>query len=87
MASKQQEALILPGKGAQLTVTSIDIPKPAAGQVLVKVVAAALNPVDWKNQKMGIRVKEYPAILGLEGAGIVEEVADGVTNFLKGDRM
>ena len=49
--------------------------------------ACALNPVDWKIQSYGIFIEEYPAILGVDLAGVVEEVGDGVENLKRGDRV
>ena len=68
-----------------------DIPKPGPGQVLIKVHAASLNPVDhfiWKlaPQRPGFP-QEYPKILGLDSSGVVEDVGEGVTKFKKGDRV
>ncbi|KAG1750734.1 chaperonin 10-like protein [Suillus lakei] len=85
--SLQQKALILPKKQGDFEVTSRSIPTPAAGQLLVKIQSAALNPVDYKIKNTGIFVTHYPAILGTDIAGIVEEVGEGVKNFRKGDRV
>ncbi|KAH7887198.1 chaperonin 10-like protein [Phlebopus sp. FC_14] len=62
-------------------------PTPGPGQVLIKEVSAGLNPVDWKIQSSDFWVTEYPAILGIDGAGEVEEVGEGVTEFAKGDKV
>ncbi|TFK79446.1 GroES-like protein, partial [Polyporus arcularius HHB13444] len=57
------------------------------GDVLVKNVAVGLNPVEWKIQTWGILVEKYPVILGLDAAGVVEAVGEGVTSLKKGDRV
>ncbi|THU82645.1 GroES-like protein [Dendrothele bispora CBS 962.96] len=59
------------------------------GEILVKVEASALNPVDWKVQDYGLFIPDesYPAILGLDVAGEVEDVGEGVSGFKKGDRV
>lgn len=46
-------------------------PEPAAGEVLVRVLAASVNPVDWKYRR-GIRPPELPMVLGRDIAGIIE---------------
>ena len=55
--------------------------------MLVKVHAAALNPVDWKIQKYGIFIETFPAILGSDVAGEVVELGAGVSSFKVGDRV
>ncbi|KAF5336259.1 hypothetical protein D9758_016049 [Tetrapyrgos nigripes] len=84
----EQKALLLDSKQGQFVVSTI--PKPTSvpsGELLVKVKAAALNPVDWKIQSFGVFVENYPAVLGTDIAGDVEEVGEGVTGFSKGDRV
>jgi NADPH:quinone reductase-like Zn-dependent oxidoreductase len=65
----------------------VEKPTPGAGQVLVKVKAAAVNPVDWKirnglGEMFGLKL---PVILGCEVAGTVEAVGDNLTDFAVGD--
>lgn len=85
--SSLQKALFLPSKGAPLVVQTTDIPKPGPGELLVKVEAAALNPIDWQIQAFGLFIEKYPCILGSDGAGTVVEVGEGVTLFATGDRV
>ncbi|KAG2146085.1 chaperonin 10-like protein [Suillus bovinus] len=85
--SLQQKALILPKKRGNFQVGSRSIPSPGTGQLLVKVLSAALNPVDYKIQHTGIYVTHYPAVLGVDIAGIIEELGEGVENFRKGDKV
>ncbi len=64
-------------------------PTPAAGEVLVRVHAAGLNPVDYKTRQGRLKVVQrykLPTIMGNELAGVVEAVGDGVTHFSVGDR-
>jgi NADPH2:quinone reductase len=68
-----------------------DIEKPAAqkGQVLVKIKASGVNPLDLKiitGQAAHAKAK-LPAILGIDMAGIVEAVGEGITNFKIGDEV
>jgi NADPH:quinone reductase-like Zn-dependent oxidoreductase len=67
-----------------------DAPKPApkAKQVLVKVRAAGVNPVDWKIRggMMGMPISE-PITLGFDIAGVVESVGEGVEDWKVGDEV
>ncbi|KAJ7435796.1 GroES-like protein, partial [Mycena galericulata] len=49
--------------------------------------AAALNPADWKRQKYGLYIEKYPAVLGWDIAGDVEELGQGVQGYSKGERV
>ena len=68
-----------------LKAVQIDVPKPGPGQVLIRQEAAGLNYID-VYQRSGLYPISFPAVLGLEGAGIVEAVGSGVTRFAVGDR-
>ncbi|KZP07537.1 GroES-like protein [Athelia psychrophila] len=83
----QQKALFLLAKCGDFAVGSTSIPAPGPGELLIKNGAIALNPVDWKIQKYGFAVETFPAIIGLDLAGIVEAVGEGVIGFRKGDRV
>ena len=52
----------------------------------MKVKAVALNPADWKAHK-GLIPVNFPAILGADVSGDVEELGEGVTDFKNGDRV
>ena len=65
-------------------------PTPGPDEVLIKVRAASVNPLDWK-MRAGL-VKEifpltFPATLGRDVSGIVEEAGDNVTQFKRGDEV
>ncbi|KAJ3891328.1 GroES-like protein [Lentinula edodes] len=83
----QQKALILEKAKGKFIVSTVPILKPGPGQLSIKVIATALNPVDWKIQAWDFIVQKYPAILGIDIAGDVEEVGDGVQGFSKGDKV
>lgn len=87
MAPSTQKALVLQEKFGKLVVDIIPVQKPSRGEILVKVHAAALNPVDWKVHRYGIFVQTFPAILGTDIAGEVEEVGEGITDLKQGDRV
>ena len=83
----QQKALFVQEPKGEWKVSTKAIPKAKPGELVVKVEATALNPVDWKIHDYDFFVKEYPAILGTDSAGTVEEVGEGVQGFSKGDRV
>ncbi|GBE88087.1 GroES-like protein [Sparassis crispa] len=83
----EQKALLLQSKQGSLAVGTIDVPKAGPGELLVKTESTALNPVDWKIQSYGIFATDFPAVLGTDAAGIVEEVGEGVSGFAVGDRV
>ena len=87
MAPSSQKALLLDVKFGKFNVDTVPVPKPGSGEILIKIKAAALNPVDWKIQKYGFLVETFPAILGTDIAGDVEEIGEGVTDFQKNDRV
>ncbi|KZT67314.1 GroES-like protein [Daedalea quercina L-15889] len=87
MAPSTQKVLYLTKKQGPFEVHSAAVPTPGPGQILVKVVATALNPIDWKIQAFGIFIETFPATLGSDAAGTVEELGAGVTGFAKGDRV
>lgn len=58
------------------------------GEVLVRIRAAGVNPVDTKLRSRGTYYPEkMPAILGCDGAGVVEAVGSGVSRFKPGDEV
>jgi NADPH:quinone reductase-like Zn-dependent oxidoreductase len=65
-------------------------PLPAAGELLVRVHAASVNPADWKLREglmQAVMPTRFPRIPGRDCAGIVEAVCRGVTAFHAGDRV
>lgn len=82
-----QKAVLLPEKFGELVLGTTAIPKPGPGEVLIRVQSAGLNPVDWKIQRFGLYMLDFPVILGVNIAGDIEEVGEGVDHFSKGDRV
>jgi NADPH:quinone reductase-like Zn-dependent oxidoreductase len=64
--------------GETLALQTVTTPRPAAGQVLIQVYAAAVNPVDWK------RRARTP---GFDVAGVIDSVGPGVTAWQAGDAV
>ncbi|GAA6019038.1 hypothetical protein JCM10207_006296 [Rhodosporidiobolus poonsookiae] len=91
MSTLQNYAAWLKEPHARLVVDEAPLYEPAEGEVLVKIHAVSIQPVDWKVQTFNYSIKEYPLkypyILGTYSAGVVEAVGAGVTHVKKGDRI
>ncbi len=73
-----------------LQLQSVDTPKPGPGQVLIKVYAAAVNPVDWKRRPTATTLSSgsvLPPIPGYDVAGVIDALGSGVSNFKVGDAV
>ena len=70
-----------------LVVEEVDRPEPGPTEVLVRVAAAGVNPVDWKVRAGGGFLGEPPFTVGWDVAGIVEALGFGVTWLAVGDRV
>jgi NADPH:quinone reductase len=83
------KALLLEDKNMwrEMKVSETEKPVPGPDEVLVKVKAAGLNPVDYKVATNGNPNWTYPHILGVDAAGVVEDTGEGVANFQRGDRV
>ncbi|MGH3009700.1 MAG: zinc-binding dehydrogenase [Gaiellaceae bacterium] len=69
-----------------LVLEEVPDPAPAAGEVLVRLKASALNHLDVWIRK-GMPSVPKPRILGADGAGVVETLGDGVSGFEPGERV
>jgi NADPH:quinone reductase-like Zn-dependent oxidoreductase len=70
-----------------LHVVEIDRPEPGMGEILVRVHAAGVNPVDAMNRQTGLFVGPPPFVLGWDVSGTVEATGVGVTLFEPGDEV
>src|SRR5215831_17499495 len=92
MASDMMQAVRIHEYGAadQLRLEDAPRPQPKQGEVLVHLKAAGVNPADWKFRagmmKQWVPLS-FPWTPGLEGAGVVEAVGPGVTQFKPGDAV
>jgi NADPH:quinone reductase-like Zn-dependent oxidoreductase len=84
MRAVQQRAL-----GGPDVLELVDVPRPEPGptEVLVRVTAAGVNPVDWKTRIGGGFLGEPPFTVGWDVAGVVERIGRGVTRFEPGVRV
>jgi NADPH:quinone reductase-like Zn-dependent oxidoreductase len=82
-------AAILEQFGAPLVLKDLARPAPGPGEVLVKIAASGVNPLDIKIRagKAAHARTVLPAVLGLDLAGVVEQVGTGVTGFEVGDEV
>jgi NADPH2:quinone reductase len=69
-----------------LEAVEVEVPAPAAGQILVRHQAVGLNYIDTYHRS-GLYPLKLPSGIGLEAAGVVEAIGDGVTRFQVGDRV
>lgn len=69
-----------------LTNEDIPVPEPKTGEARVKIEAIGLNFIDIYH-RIGLYPLKTPFTVGMEGAGIVDAVGDGVTEVKKGDRV
>ncbi len=74
------------GGPAVLQLREVETPRPATGQALVRLMNAGLNFIDIY-QRRGTYGRMLPFTAGLEGAGVVEAVGEGVSNVKPGDRV
>jgi NADPH2:quinone reductase len=85
------KAVVMTASGGPEVLRVQDVPRPAVRRetdMLVRVRAAGLNPVDAKQRMRGTWYpSDPPQILGLDGAGVVEETGGGVTDFKPGDEV
>ncbi|MBX3660898.1 MAG: S-(hydroxymethyl)glutathione dehydrogenase/class III alcohol dehydrogenase [Burkholderiales bacterium] len=73
--------------GAPLTIETVDLDGPRAGEVLVEIRATGICHTDEFTRSGADPEGLFPAILGHEGAGIVVDVGPGVTSLKKGDHV
>jgi NADPH:quinone reductase-like Zn-dependent oxidoreductase len=73
-----------------LALREVEEPRAGAGEVRVRIVAAAVNPIDWRIRNGGMRERfgtVLPATPGNEFAGVVDQVGPGVTGVRPGDEV
>jgi len=80
------KAAILRGVGQDFEITELELDPPKAGEVLIRYVAAGLCHSD-EHLRHGDIVPRFPIVGGHEGAGIIEEVGEGVTRLRPGDHV
>jgi NADPH:quinone reductase-like Zn-dependent oxidoreductase len=82
-------AVIVNEYGATPVIADIPKPQPGPDQVLIKLQAAGVNPMDGRlaSGAQPSDAATFPMVLGADGAGIVEQIGEGETRFSPGDRV
>jgi NADPH2:quinone reductase len=76
------------GPAEVLELTEREPPRAGPGEVRVRIVVSAVNPTDWKSRSASPgRALETPQVPNQDGAGVVEEVGDGVDGLAVGQRV
>jgi NADPH2:quinone reductase len=75
------------GGPEKLTWDEVPLPSPKKGEVLIRQKAIGLNYIDVYFRTGLYKAPSLPATIGMEGAGVVEAVGEGVTEFAAGDRV
>lgn len=85
----EMRAAIVEEHGGPFRISRLPVPVPQAGQVLVRIHASGVNPLDTKIRagKADHARQPLPAILGMDLAGTVEAIGPGVTQFRIGDEV
>ncbi|SAK50875.1 zinc-containing alcohol dehydrogenase superfamily protein [Caballeronia temeraria] len=83
------QALVLERHNGPLELIELDRPEPGPGQVLVRIAASGLNPLDTKIRAGAAAHAKHPLplVLGIDMSGIVEAVGAGVDTFRPGDAV
>lgn len=90
MNGTTMRAITVPSWGGPETLTPAHLPRPVPGptEILVRVHAAGVNPVDWKTRATGgFGMQGEPPVLGYDVSGVVEQVGPGVTLYRPGDEV
>jgi NADPH:quinone reductase-like Zn-dependent oxidoreductase len=79
------KAVIVEHRGEAGSLKEVPAPQPGEHEILVRVTAASVNPVDWKSRDRGDR--RLPFVLGQDFAGVVSALGPNVSKYREGDRV
>jgi NADPH:quinone reductase-like Zn-dependent oxidoreductase len=82
---ERMKAIVVEHRGEAGSLREIPTPKPGPHEVLVRVIAAGVNPIDWKLRDRGDR--GFPFVLGQDFAGVVSQPGDRITKYHEGERL
>src|SRR3954467_10737260 len=83
----KMRAAVLEEFGAPLVIQEVELADPKAGEVLVRLVACGVCHTDLYTASGADPSRCAPAVVGHEGAGVVEAVGEGVRSVAPGDHM
>jgi len=87
---KEMRAIAEEEFGGPIALMELPVPEIGAGEVLIRVRAAGVNPFDWQVADGALedeREHRFPLILGFDAAGVVERVGSEVTGLAEGDEV
>jgi NADPH2:quinone reductase len=86
---QKMKAMVITGFGGPEVFVEREMPKPTPkfNELLVKVYATSINPVDFKIRQAGSWVVKPPCILGWDVSGVVEAIGEGARDFKVGDEV
>jgi NADPH:quinone reductase-like Zn-dependent oxidoreductase len=80
-------AIVIDQFGEKGSLREIPDPRPGADEILVRVTAAGVNPIDWKVRDGKAGPRAFPLVLGQDFAGVVEAAGANVTRLREGQRV
>lgn len=91
-SNKTMKAIFIEGFGGpeQLKFGRLNIPLPGSGEVQIKIVCTAVNPVDWKIRSGMLEKRmphHFPVVLGWDAAGVISALGPNVKKFKVGDEV
>lgn len=87
MTPSNTAAVLTEARAAELSVEPYPYPLIQPFSVIIRTKAIAVNPFDWKLQRLAPIPMNYPVVLGFDVAGEVVQVGDGVMGLKTGDRV
>lgn len=79
------KAMVVEHRGEPGSLKDVPLPEPAEHEILVRVTAASVNPIDWKSRDRGDR--RLPFVLGQDFAGVVSATGARVAKYREGERI
>ncbi len=79
------KAFVVEHRGEPGSLKEMERPAPAAREILVRITAAGVNPIDWKARDRGDM--PLPFVIGRDFAGVVSKLGENVTKYREGERI